>query len=110
MGMFCDGAESIANAPRVVELEPVSLNRKKSLNLSLTTWSNRTLVEFSELGLDQPAMYWANPFCSWPVGGQVGSVAGSHGTKTSGPFGTGKAFSVWLRGAGAADRKVVSGT
>jgi hypothetical protein len=47
--------------PRVAELEPVSLNRKKSLNLSFTTWSNRTLVELIELGLDQLPMYWAMP-------------------------------------------------
>ena len=52
------------NAPRVAELEVVSLKRKKSLSLSFTTWSNRTLVEFSEPGLDQLPMYWAIPFAA----------------------------------------------
>ena len=48
----------------------MSLNRKKSLSLSFTTWSNRTLVELIEAGFDQLPMYWAIPFAasSIPLG------------------------------------------
>src|ERR1700733_7913063 len=63
-----------ADVPRLAELDPVSLKRKKSLSLSFRLWSIRMLVELSEAALDQLPIYSANPF------------------PKSGPFGTGKAF------------------
>jgi hypothetical protein len=54
---FTDGVEKLAYVPRVAAVELVSLNRKKSFSWSFITWSNRTLVESSELGLDQLPMY-----------------------------------------------------
>src|SRR5207245_5675139 len=69
--------------PRAEALDPVSLNRKKSLSLSLTTWSNRTLVESSELGLDQLPLNSAQP------------------SPKSCPLGTGKAFNTGCSSAGA---------
>src|SRR5437660_10979173 len=62
--------------PRAEALDPVSLNRKNSLSLSLTTWSNRTLVESSEAGLDQLPLYSAQT------------------SQKSCPLGTGKAFNM----------------
>src|SRR6267154_4115970 len=64
------GVSDIVGDPRVAELEDVSLNRKKTLNLLFTRWSTRTLVESIEPGLDQVPMNWPNPFAasSSPLG------------------------------------------
>src|SRR6266478_2019061 len=88
-------------AGRVAELDCVSLKRENSLSLSFITWSNRTLVESRELGLDQVAVYAARLSCFWPVGGHWGSVVGSQATKTSGPLGTGKAWTTGWSALGA---------
>src|SRR6266851_8727863 len=87
------GVRPCAYSPRLAELDPVSANRKKSLSLSFTTWSNRTLVESMELGLDQLATYCAKPFAV-----------------SSGPLGTGKAFNTGCNAAGADARIATSGT
>src|SRR6266850_1639579 len=61
---------------RAAELEVAFPNRKKSLTLSFTMWSNRTPVESSEPGLDQLPMNWAKPFvasCS-PLGMGTGNA------------------------------------
>src|SRR5947209_4099965 len=52
----------VKNGRRVAVLEGVSLKRKNSLSLSLTAWSNRTLVESSELGFDQLPINCPVPF------------------------------------------------
>src|SRR5260370_36529845 len=91
--LFMAGVKLSAYVDRLAELDPVSPNRKKSLNLSFTTWSNRTVVESSEPGLDQLAINCAKPFAV-----------------SSGPLGIGNAFNTGLRGAGAAARKAASGT
>src|SRR5207249_3847852 len=74
------GGPPVPPAARVAVLELVSLNRKKSFTLSLTAWSNRTLVELIELGLDQLPMNWPIPFLasSSPFGLGTGkaSIAG----------------------------------
>ena len=68
-------------------------NRKKILIFSFTTWSKRTLVELSELGLDQLAMYSAKPDGSVPLGEHGGTV-GSQDITSSGRFGNGNAFNI----------------
>src|SRR5260370_31692140 len=67
---------ALPGAPRFAKLDEVSLNRKKSLSLSLTAWSKRTLVESSELGLDQLPMNWPNPFAAFssPLGLGTGNA------------------------------------
>src|SRR6266481_4178708 len=47
----------------------------------------------------------AAPVGFWPVGGQLGSVAGSHGSRTSGPFGIGNAFRKGCRAGMALSRE-----
>src|SRR6266849_1035125 len=87
------GLKPCAYVARAAEYEAVSLNRKKSLSLSFTTWSSRALVELIELGLDQVPINCAKPFAV-----------------SSGPLGTGKAFNTGLRGVAAAALIAASGT
>ena len=61
LGLPSPGPE---NNPKIAELEKVLLKRKNNRVLSLITWSNRTLVESMELGLDQLPMNWATPFAA----------------------------------------------
>src|SRR5437868_11873589 len=81
--------------PRDPALEPVSLNRKNSFSLSLTTWSNRTLVESSELLFVQLAIYCA---------------VLSDGLSIPPGVGKGKAFKTGWSTGSAVCRTVLSGT